>query len=684
MAKTLAILVLFCILFCISITTIFCGSDDDDNDSGQTGGTVATPVISPGSGTYSDDIMVTITCETADAIIYYTTDGSDPSTNSTSYSSPFQISGNGTTWIVRAIAVKSGMDNSAEASATYSILYENTFFIDPSATASGNGSFDSPFRGWADVTFEPGYYYLQKRGTISREQIDVDIAATEGSPIVIGAYGEGEKPVIQGSEIQTGWGLEYDNIYSKNVSTGSGRLGMIAEDGQVLKSVQWQSDEATTLAHFSSGSFSFDDYTDTMYVWCSDGATPDSHSMEASIRSFGVHGNYSSWITIQGIHIRYMSTHGIAFESSQYITIKECIIEKLGGSIVLPEIQAGNGIEFSNTSSHCLVQDCVIEDIFDSGISPQIFDGNQHASDFRFFDCTISRCGLAGVEIMLLYDPAWTNCSIRDIVVRNMTISDCGKGWSGNRYDGAAGRGIIAGGLVGDNSRSISGLTIENCSITGSAGEGVFIFGKSGLVTISRCSISGSGRDGILFQELESTDLKLFLNSSLIFNNGYGSEARNGLFYNVTDGAGYILYHNTFYNNNQCSFLVWEHTGAAELINNLFHASEYRAHFATAYFPPESAVFNNNFFTEFEPNPIIALDIADSPIYYSNAESFNNAHSFAQNNISDSNPLLSADLSLQSQESPCFQQGASSTGVTKDYEGNDFRDPPSIGAYEYW
>ena len=68
---------------------------------------VATPEI-----TCSDNI-VTITCATDGATIYYTTDGTDPTAASTVYSAPFAIT---ETVTVKAIAVKSGHANSGIAS----------------------------------------------------------------------------------------------------------------------------------------------------------------------------------------------------------------------------------------------------------------------------------------------------------------------------------------------------------------------------------------------------------------------------------------------------------------------------------------------------------------------------------------------------------------------------------------
>jgi len=55
---------------------------------------VATPIINPDGGTFTGPVMVTLRSNTGDAAIYYTTDGSTPTTQSTRYTAPFQVNKN--------------------------------------------------------------------------------------------------------------------------------------------------------------------------------------------------------------------------------------------------------------------------------------------------------------------------------------------------------------------------------------------------------------------------------------------------------------------------------------------------------------------------------------------------------------------------------------------------------------
>ena len=78
--------------------------------------TAATPTITPNGGTFETSVEVTIACETADAAIYYTLDGTDPTAESTLYAEAFTLA---ETTTVKAIAVKEGLANSAVAEATF-------------------------------------------------------------------------------------------------------------------------------------------------------------------------------------------------------------------------------------------------------------------------------------------------------------------------------------------------------------------------------------------------------------------------------------------------------------------------------------------------------------------------------------------------------------------------------------
>lgn len=86
----------------------------------------AAPVISPNGGTFTGSQTVTITCATADADIYYTTDGSTPTADSNKYSGSFTLTASAT---VKAFAV------SADAAASDIVT---AVFTKKSGTSGGS------------------------------------------------------------------------------------------------------------------------------------------------------------------------------------------------------------------------------------------------------------------------------------------------------------------------------------------------------------------------------------------------------------------------------------------------------------------------------------------------------------------------------------------------------------------
>ena len=82
------------------------------------GPVIATPTFSLASGTYIGTQSVTISCETENSTIYYTTDGSTPDNTSTQYNGAITVSG---TTTINAIAYV-GSDASSVATATYTIV----------------------------------------------------------------------------------------------------------------------------------------------------------------------------------------------------------------------------------------------------------------------------------------------------------------------------------------------------------------------------------------------------------------------------------------------------------------------------------------------------------------------------------------------------------------------------------
>ncbi len=121
---------------------------------------VAAPTMSPNGGTFTAPVSVTLSAPVG-ASIYYTTNGSTPTTSSSLYTAPMTLS---STTTLKAIAVKNGMLNSTVASASFTINLPPTTIVlsaapiltwsttnATSCTASGSWTGTEPLSGTASL-----------------------------------------------------------------------------------------------------------------------------------------------------------------------------------------------------------------------------------------------------------------------------------------------------------------------------------------------------------------------------------------------------------------------------------------------------------------------------------------------------------------------------------------------------
>lgn len=544
---------------------------------------------------------------------------------------------------------------------------QNYVYIDPSASDNGNGSESSPYNTFNGLVFEKGTSYLIKRGTILYEQITVNISGTAVEPVIIGAYGTGSDPLIDGSEVVTVWSDSGGDIYSSTLVPAAdyGR-GNVTVDGIIQKIV--------------TGTPASGEYTISSGGTVEIHGDPSGKTVKLSRRYFGIKGTGVGHITIRDLHIRQASLHGIHFEDSNNILIQNCKIEICGGAYI-GSLQAGNGIEFGDSSYKCRVFDSTVTDIFDSGISPQTYNHNKSASDFIFSGNTVSRCGFAGIEVAVLSNGGTTGSSVSNVFIVSNTISECGKGFSGIRYS-EEGRGIK---IKADNGAgTLSGVVVEQCIVESSAGEGIFISGDTGTVNVNRALLIGNTRGGLLFQHTADLDAKIVMVSSIIRENG--DEDHDGVIISTSaNTGGFELYHNTFYNNERYGIVInanGKSFTSSILNNNLFHTDSIKFHLVAL---SEVVTVKNNYFTDFSGSSVIGFNFGTYADYTVAGLNDNSAIDSVSGNIGADDPGLvsAADLNISGTGSPCYRAGVSGTGVTIDYSGKSFNSPPSIGAYEF-
>lgn len=102
--------------------------------------TAATPTFSPADGFYTLAQNVTISTTTPAATIYYTTDGTNPTTSSTQYTGAISVT---STTTIKAMATATGYNNSSVATANYVILQHAGTQADPYSVADARAAIDA-------------------------------------------------------------------------------------------------------------------------------------------------------------------------------------------------------------------------------------------------------------------------------------------------------------------------------------------------------------------------------------------------------------------------------------------------------------------------------------------------------------------------------------------------------------
>lgn len=132
---------------------------------------VETPVLSVPEGDFWNTITVFAFSDTKDAKIYYTTNGSEPTTSSTLYTDN-GIKINGTTTL-KVVATKSGLENSQVVSAKYTKQTTETYTEDKSGVMLQGFNWDSAPRGSSYSAENPNPKWYKWYGTMLAAADDI-------------------------------------------------------------------------------------------------------------------------------------------------------------------------------------------------------------------------------------------------------------------------------------------------------------------------------------------------------------------------------------------------------------------------------------------------------------------------------------------------------------------------------
>ena len=363
-------------------------------------------------------------------------------------------------------------------------LTNATYYV---SSSGGNDQADgrSPQTAWCTLarvnaaTMQPGDKILFQRDNLWRGKLCAKSGAA-GRPVTYGAYGNGTKPILQGSvakDTPDAWMQAGYNLWKTLPPTVANNAG---KTDQILTSVKPSAEEALNVDvgniifdHGAvcgvkkwrredlrqNGDFWYDSAAQQVWLYSEMPPSRQYHSIELALKKHIIDESGCQYVTYEDLQLRYGAAHGIGGGNTSHITVRRCDISFIGGALQLTRpdgqpVRYGNGIEFWGAGRHNLVEYCRLWEIYDAALTNQ---GN--GSDSEQLDITYRHNVIWNAEYSFEY---WNRPAItrtENIVFEHNTCVDAGYGWGHNqRPDNKNGRHL----MFYKNSAATRGVVVRN------------------------------------------------------------------------------------------------------------------------------------------------------------------------------------------------------------------------------
>lgn len=296
-----------------------------------------------------------------------------------------------------AMTEAAAMEKSVLNSADELTVTGTKYYLSENGDDNNNGT--SPATAWRtlkklnseNVNLQSGDGVFFERGSTFRQELDEPNGICAVSGVSYGAYGTGAKPLLLGSAqnyADAEWTEHYGNIWKIDFTRPD--AGVIVFDNGSNIGVKKMS-----LSDLQSG---FDFYHDTeenvLYLCCDLGCPSDVfNNIEIGVNShFLLMNGRVSNVKIDNLDVRYVGAHAIrGANDNRDISITNCAISWIGGSMQNETVRYGNAIEFWSNCGGILVDNCLVEQVYDAGLTFQGGNGSQY-SDIFFTNNLIRYC----------------------------------------------------------------------------------------------------------------------------------------------------------------------------------------------------------------------------------------------------------------------------------------------------
>ncbi len=518
------------------------------------------------------------------------------------------------------------------------------YYVSNSGSDDSNGTEAAPFQTIAKINsmeLNGGDIVYFKRGDQWREQLNVPSSGIEGQPITIDAYGTGDKPIINGANITTGWTEDSSNVWVADCVARNDVYGITSSYTVVVDNVLFK-EQSTLAAVNAANEFFVNKTTNKVYVYYE--ADPDTVVVEVSAR----------WAAIRIIDKKYVTIKNIDCRNAGHSGIHGYNTALSGGGVATYHIIDGCnayrnrvvGIQFFNGPSNNIVQNCTSSYNGNNYYSAK--SNGQNPCDNNTFKNNYSGYSIKNLEA-------------------NSLITD-GHGYG--CYD--------CNGCIFEHNESDNDSSGLICVTTSGADDYMCRYNyihdtTEAAIMLGANSVAGVKHwayGNLIVNKKATADTYLItpnvtnVNAGVyIYNNTvYQAQGTSNVIMYSQDGRGLNIKNNIFYlgMTGGCIFIYTNANAATVQDNNIYYAPStwgYHKIGATSYYLDHGLTG-----TIVEWRAATGLDINSDVI---NPELVNVAN----------------DWSLQS-DSPCINAGVD-VGLTQDRLGNPIVGLPDLGCHEY-
>jgi len=498
------------------------------------------------------------------------------------------------------------------------------------------------------MTFLPGDSILFKRGDVWRETLKIPSSGTLGNYIVFTSYGKtGAKPQILGSKQAITWTeTATSNVWqsatflTNPIVALSGNVCFVKKDGSVSPGMK-----KTSLASLTAG-YNWYWESNVLYIYAESDPDERYNAIEVTQRMDCIHLNSKDYVEINGIDLFYSQVDGIVetypTEGHSGLIIRNCEIAYIGyiGHIGEPDY-LGYGVEAVYNNS--LFEYDTIHHCGRRGLSLN------HYGTADISDITVQYC-------VFYHGYHTTGCD----VATGSTSGD-----NGDMYNL-----IIRNNLFYEDENRVTAGTAFIQLVSGVAGSGV-------IDNISIYNNLFKFTDGSAITSYFDTDhLYVYNNTFYGFTKTRTDELTFIKFDNVYNGNKSFVKNNIFYNNAVYA--------TANYAISIFLFEDMN----DAYSDKDDIVADHNLYFNTDAETKLILSWNDPHNWYTMSQwsTMKSAMGWEPNSPDPADPMFvkAPDILNLDSISPAIQKGITIGTIKTDYTNKVYKEPPSIGAFEFW